>query len=111
KEREGGGKVEVARRGRGEDVGAPAVLFSRPMSASVLALTSGVVYELCKADITRILDARPELRAELDRAVAQRPNLSGDSGNAGRSKSDAEINVATWFFERIASFFAQSGGH
>src|SRR5262249_7684006 len=62
RERARGGNVEVARRGPGDDIGVPAVLSGKPMSVTVLALTSGIVYELCKADITRILDARPELR-------------------------------------------------
>ena len=80
------------------------------MSVSVRALTSGIIYELPKSDITRILEARPELRAELERALAERLLLSGDAGDAKRPKSDAEIGVAARLFERIGSFFAQKGG-
>jgi CRP-like cAMP-binding protein len=76
----------------------------------VRALTSGIIYELPKSDITRILEARPELRAELERALAERLLLSSDAGDVKRLKSDAEISVAARLFERIGSFFAQKGG-
>jgi small-conductance mechanosensitive channel/CRP-like cAMP-binding protein len=110
REREDGTSVEVERRGPGDDFGAPAVLSGKPMSVSVRALTSGIIYELPKSDITRILEARPELRAELERALAERLLLSGDAGDAKRPKSDAEIGVAARLMERIGSFFAQKGG-
>jgi CRP-like cAMP-binding protein len=110
RERESGTCVEVGRRGPGDDIGVPALLSDKPMSVSARALTPGVVYELRKGDITRLLEAQPKLRAELDRAMAERPSLSSDADDGRRSKSDVEIGAAARLLERIGSFFAQKSG-
>ena len=67
------------------------------------------VYEVTKADLAPILEARPEVAHELCRALARRQA-------AGRLIASAELNrtvpanrVSAWFSERIHRLFDLAG--
>jgi len=105
REQEDGTTVEVDRRGPGEDVGAFAVLSGKHSSVTVRALTAGTVYALRKPVILSLLEARPELKAELDHALATRALLPGNAGDANRPDPHADVGIATRLFEQIGAFF------
>ena len=107
KEQEDGTTVEVDRRGPGDDIGAFAVLAGKPSSVTVRALTAGAVYELRRPVILSLFQARPELKAELDQALATRALLPSDAGDAERPDPHADPGIAARFFERIGAFFVK----
>jgi CRP-like cAMP-binding protein len=111
REREDGTSVEVDRRSPGDDFGAVAVLSGKPLAVSVRALTSGAIHELRKSDITTLFEAQPQLKVDLERALAKRTILHRNAADAEQPESDAEIGVAARLFERIGSFFAQKDGN
>jgi len=99
--------VEVDRRGPGDDIGAFAVLSGKPSTVTVRALTAGTIYELRKPVILALLEARPELKAELDRALATRTLPAGHALGGDRPDSHADTGIAERFFERIGAFFVK----
>src|SRR5579871_2637280 len=105
REQEDGTTVEVDRRGPGEDVGAFALLSGKHSSVTVRALTAGTIYALRKPVILSLLEARPELKAELDHALATRALLPGNAGDANRPDPRADVGIATRLFEQIGAFF------
>jgi CRP-like cAMP-binding protein len=107
REQEDGTTVEVDRRGPGDDVGAFAVLSGKPSSVTVRALTAGALYELRRPVILSLLQARPELKAELDQALATRALLPNNAGDAVAPDSHADVGIAARLFERIGALFVK----
>ena len=70
--RNGVGENDQLRFGPGDYFGEMGLLTGTPASATIAALTPSIVYELTKADLRPILEARPEIAQELSRAMAQR---------------------------------------
>jgi small-conductance mechanosensitive channel/CRP-like cAMP-binding protein len=66
------GENDQMRFGPGDYFGEMGLLTGTPASATIAALTPSIVYELTKADLRPILEARPEIAQELSRAMAQR---------------------------------------
>ncbi len=64
--------VDRLRFGPGDYFGEMGLLANKPTIANITALAPGTVYELTKADLRPILEARPEIAQELSRAMAQR---------------------------------------
>src|ERR1700676_5689554 len=64
--------VEVLRLGPGDHFGEIGVLTDKPSTATIVALTPVALYELAKADLGRIVEARPEVARELAGAMARR---------------------------------------
>ncbi|HXQ41344.1 MAG TPA: mechanosensitive ion channel family protein [Candidatus Udaeobacter sp.] len=107
KEQEDGTTVEVDRRGPGDDIGALALLSGKPSGVTVRALTTGAVYELRRPVILSLLQARPELKAELDHALATRSLLPSNGRDADPPDPRADVGIAEKFFERIGAFFVK----
>ncbi|MGA8587490.1 MAG: cyclic nucleotide-binding domain-containing protein [Roseiarcus sp.] len=70
--RNGEGEDDQLRFGPGDYFGEMGLLAGTPASATIAALTPSIVYELTKADLRPILEARPEIAQGLSRAMAQR---------------------------------------
>ena len=66
------GENDQLRFGPGDYFGEMGLLAGTPASATIAALTPSIVYELTKADLRPVLEARPEIAQELSRAMAQR---------------------------------------
>jgi small-conductance mechanosensitive channel/CRP-like cAMP-binding protein len=95
------GEMEVMRLGPGDHYGEIGLLTGAPATAKISALVPTTVYELAKADLTPILEARPPVAQELCRALARRQA-------AGRLIASDELNervpshrLTSWFSERI----------
>jgi len=67
-----GGEKEWLRFGPGDYFGEMGLLAGKGATANITALAPSTVYELTKADLRPILEARPEIVQELSRVVAQR---------------------------------------
>ena len=102
---EDGTTQEVGRRGPGQDFGAFSVFSGKPSSVTVRALTAGEVYELPKPAIISLLAARPELKSDLDQALATGAILPAYAEVAEPRDLQADVGVAAKWFERIASLF------
>jgi len=107
REQDDGTTIEVDRRGPGDDFGAVAALSGKPSSVSVRALTAGTVHELRKPDILALLEARPELKADLDRALTKRTIQSSLADNAEPPDPHGEGGAAARLFDRIGAFFGR----
>ena len=80
-----GGEKEVLRFGPGDYFGEMGLLAGKRTTANITALAPSTVYELTKADLRPILEARPEIAQELSRAMAQRLE-------AGRGLTTVELD-------------------
>jgi CRP-like cAMP-binding protein len=94
-------ETELLRLGPGDHFGEIGLLTDAPSIYKVTALTPVITYELVKADLAPILEARPEIAQELSRALARRQA-------AGRSTAATELHntvpmsgLTSWFSERI----------
>jgi small-conductance mechanosensitive channel len=99
------GEMEVMRLGPGDHFGEIGLLTGAAATAKITALVPTAVYELAKADLTPILEARPQVAQELCRALARRQA-------AGRLIASAELDervpahrLTTWFSDRIHKLF------
>jgi len=86
------------------------MLTGTPSVARISALTPATVYELPKADLAPILEARPQVARELSHALAERQA-------AGRIVNPAELgtvrstrHVSHWFSKRIRKLFNLDSG-
>jgi len=95
------GDTELLRLGPGDHYGEIGMLTGAGAVAKLTALIPTTVYELAKADLTPILEARPQVAQELCRALARRQA-------AGRLNASPELDervpkhrLTNWFSERI----------
>src|SRR5262249_4032671 len=66
------GELEVMRLGPGDHFGEVGLLTGAASSGKITAMLPATVYELAKADLTPLLEARPQVAHELCRALARR---------------------------------------
>jgi small-conductance mechanosensitive channel/CRP-like cAMP-binding protein len=107
--REDGPEQKVAQLGPGDFFGEMSLLTGAPRSASVIALTEGVVYNIEKVHFEPILQARPFIaetlaallgrRQEATRAIAESQSVAGPAGEA------AKLGYAEQVLSRIRGFF------
>ena len=95
------GEIELLRLGPGDHYGEIGMLTGSGAVAKLSALIPTTVYELAKADLTPILEARPQVARQLCRALASRQA-------AGRLNASPELDAAVpkhrltaWFSERL----------
>jgi CRP-like cAMP-binding protein len=93
--------MEVMRLGPGDHFGEIGLLTGAAAIAKISALVPATVYELAKAELTPILEARPPVAQELCRALARRQA-------AGHLIASDELNarvpshrLTSWFSDRI----------
>jgi small-conductance mechanosensitive channel/CRP-like cAMP-binding protein len=93
-------EIEWGRLGPGDHFGEIGLLTGAPSVSKIVALRPVLVYELAKADLTPLLEARPELSQELSRALAQR--LAAGRSTAAELDTALPANrLASWFSERL----------
>lgn len=95
------GDMELLRLGPGDHFGEIGLLTGGASTVRISALVPATVYELAKADLTPILESRPQVARELCRALARRQA-------AGRLVASHELDehvpkhsLTKWFSERI----------
>ena len=94
------GEIEVIRLGPGDYFGDIELLTGKPAPAKITALIPAVVYEFPKADLTPILEARPQIAQELGRAMAEHlaflPSTAGELG-----ETIPKHRLKDWFADRL----------
>jgi len=95
------GDIEAYRLGPGDYFGEIGLLSGKPRPARITALTPATVYELAKADLTPILEARPQIAQEMGRVLAQR--LAAGRLIAGDELDETipKHRLKEWFAERL----------
>jgi small-conductance mechanosensitive channel len=102
---EGGGDGEVLRLGPGDHFGEIGLLTGTPSMATITALSSAIIYELPKADLAPLLEARPQVAQELSHALAQRQAAGRTIAPAEFDKTQSAMHLSDWFSERIRKLF------
>jgi len=102
---EGERKVELLRLGPGDHFGEIGLLTGTPSVATITALTPATVYELSKADLAPILEARPQVAQELSHALARRQAAGRILATDELRDTEATRHLSDWFSERIHRLF------
>lgn len=103
------GEIELLRVGPGDHFGEIALLTGAPAQGTIKALVPLTTYELAKADLAPLLEARPEVAHELCRALATRQAAGQLTASADIDKSVPPRRVAVWFSDRLHRLFDLAG--
>jgi small-conductance mechanosensitive channel/CRP-like cAMP-binding protein len=99
------GEMEVMRLGPGDHFGEIGLLTGAHASGKITALTPVTVYELAKADLTPMLEARPQVAQELCRALARRQAAGRLTASDDLDKTVPTHRLTSWFSERVHRLF------
>jgi len=95
------GDIELLRLGPGDHFGEIGMLTGAGAIAKLSALIPTTVYELAKADLTPILEARPQVAQELCRALARRQAVAGLDASPELDEILPKHRLTSWFSERL----------
>src|SRR6516162_7590445 len=95
------GDIELLRLGPGDHFGEIGMLTGAGAVAKLSALIPTTVYELAKADLTPILEARPQVAQELCRALARRQAVARVDASPELDEILPKHRLASWFSERL----------
>ena len=102
-----GGEIAINRLGAGDLFGEMSLLTGEPRSASVIALTDVVLYELDKEDIAPLLARRPELGEALADLMLARQRSGRARLDAQEGEQALELrSTSTRLFGRLRKFFS-----
>jgi small-conductance mechanosensitive channel/CRP-like cAMP-binding protein len=102
---EGDTEIELARLGPGEHYGEIGMLTGVAASATIRALTPVTLYELAKADLAPILEARPQVAHRLSRDLARRQAANRAPATAELGGAVPSQSVIDWFSERLRRLY------
>src|SRR5208282_2302252 len=77
------------------------LLAGKRSTANITALAPSTVYELTKADLRPILEARPEIAQELSRAMAQRLETGRGLTTVELDRTVPTRGSSAWFSQHI----------
>src|SRR5437764_499947 len=97
--------AEILRLGPGDHYGEIGVLTGKPSTAMILALTPVTLYELEKADLGRIVEARLEVAHELAGAMARRQAAGLTVGPAQVDEGVPPHRLIDWFATRLQRLY------
>jgi len=103
--RDDGGDVELLRLGPGDHFGEIGLLTGTPSTVTITALTPATIYELLKADLAPILEARPQVAEELSHALARRQAAGRIVATSELGKSESTRHLSDWFSGRMHRLF------
>ena len=95
------GEMELLRLGPGDHFGEIGMLTGAGATARFSALVPATVYELAKADLMPVLEARPQVSQELCRALARRQAAAQLGTSPELDESIPKHRLADWFSDRI----------
>jgi CRP-like cAMP-binding protein len=95
------GETEIMRLGPGDHFGEIGLLTGAPVTARISALVPATVYELARADLSPILEARRQVAQELCRALARRQAAGHLTTSAERDDTVPAHRLTSWFSDRI----------
>jgi small-conductance mechanosensitive channel/CRP-like cAMP-binding protein len=95
------GEMELLRLGPGDHFGEIGMLTGSGATARFSALVPATIYELAQADLTPVLEARPQVSQELCRALARRQAAAQLGTSPELDESIPKHRLADWFSDRI----------
>jgi CRP-like cAMP-binding protein len=95
------GEMEQLRLGPGDHFGEIGMLTGAAATARISALVPTTVYELAKADLTPILEARPPVARELCRTLARLQAAGRLSDSPELAESVSRHRLTDWFSDRL----------
>jgi len=98
-------EVELLRLGPTDHFGEIGLLTGRPAVATITTLTPVTIYELSRADLAPILEARPQVAQELSYALARRQAAGRAMAEAEPGKTESTRHLSDWFSERLHRIF------
>jgi small-conductance mechanosensitive channel/CRP-like cAMP-binding protein len=102
---EGDLATELTRLGPGDHFGEIGLLTGAASSVTVTALTPAIVYELAKADLAPILEARPEVSQNLCRALARRQSAARSIAAAEMDRTVPLHRLTGWFSDQLRRLY------
>ncbi|MBV9120290.1 MAG: mechanosensitive ion channel family protein [Chloroflexi bacterium] len=102
-----GQTTRVGHIGAGEFLGEMSLLTGEPRTATILAATDALAYEIKKVDMDTIFKARPEVIEDIGRIVAKR-RVANDAAYARATegeKQEHEATLARQIVDKIYLFF------
>jgi len=102
-----GTDVTVGQLAPGDFFGEMSLLTGEPRSATIMACTNAVVYEIYRPTIVQLIEKRPEISECMSRAVAQRQmNLEQARARIADSEvADKVQSIARQLMGKMKSFF------
>jgi small-conductance mechanosensitive channel/CRP-like cAMP-binding protein len=95
------GEIELLRLGPGDHYGEIGMLTGAPATARISALIPATIYELTNADLSPILQARPEVGQGLCRALAQRQAAGQLAASNELGEAVPANRLTMWFSQRL----------
>jgi small-conductance mechanosensitive channel/CRP-like cAMP-binding protein len=95
------GEMELLRLGPGDHFGEIGMLTGEAATARISAVVPTTVYELAKADLTPVLEARPPVAQELCRTLARLQAAGRLSASPELEDSLPRHRLTDWFSDRI----------
>jgi CRP-like cAMP-binding protein len=105
---DGVAEKEWVRFGPGDYFGEMGLLAGKRATANITAVAPSTVYELTKADLKPILEARPVIAQELSRAMAQRLEAGRGLMTVELDRSVPTKGSSAWFSQHIRRLFELS---
>jgi small-conductance mechanosensitive channel len=99
------GEIELMRLGPGDHFGEVGLMTGAAADLKITALLPATVYEVARADLAPLLEARPAIAQELCRSLAKRQAAGRLIASAEIDKTVPANRVTSWFAERIHRLF------
>jgi len=103
-----GQPAEINRLGPGDALGEPGVLAGIAMDVTVEAVTDAVLYRLDKADLTPILQSRPEVGTQMCQLLSQRRE-SGQTLASLKPPPASKVGILQWLQDKMHSIHHLTG--
>ena len=100
-----GAATELMRLGPGDHFGELGLLTGAASNVTITALTPVIVYELTKADLAPILEARPEVSQNLCRALARRQAAGRSTAAAEMDRTVPAHRLSGWFSDQLRRLY------